>query len=105
MNINKKYPSNFWIGLALVKAKDSKILGSVNAYVNVMTTATNKKEFIQKVRNALKGMNLQLKEIEDAEPLAMRVENYKIDKKILMLANNLFANEEKVEFSTFHSYD
>lgn len=105
MNTSKKYPSNFWIGLAQVKARDPKILGAANAYVNVVSIAESRSKFRQKIKEALETMNIQLQKLEDAEPLSLRVKKFEVDKNLLRLADSLFENPSTVKLSTFHTYD
>ena len=107
MKINKeKYSLNVWIGLAKVKiTNNNNILNANNAYVNILGLANSKGNFKRKAKLACFEIELNLLRIEDVETLNNRVRKFKVDQEILKIANDLLKSNNRIKFSTFHTYD
>lgn len=106
MNIQNKYYLEVWIGLAKVKSNSSSnIIESKAAYVNVLGLSTNRSDFRKKIVLALKKIGLELKSLEDAEPFNERLLHFHVDESIKEIAKKMVANDELIEFGTFHTYD
>jgi hypothetical protein len=105
MNTKKRNFTNYWMGLAKIKARNYEILGAQNAYVNVIAIANSRSNFRKKVKQALSKMNLELKRLEEAENISERTKRSFVDKKILQLVDDLNRTKKEVKFSVFHTYD
>lgn len=95
-----------WIGLAKVVPLNNETLGDARgAYVNAMAFANSKVEFRRKVKVGLAKIGVELKRLENPEPLKDRTRKFRVDKHILKISKRLSSKTSEVEFSTFHTYD
>jgi hypothetical protein len=94
-----------WIGLAKVKVlNESDIFdGYDSAFTNVVGLAKSKSAFRKAAKNKLHSMDLKLIRLEGSEPLADRLNKFKVAQEILTMANGL-SKLNTAGFSTFHSY-
>ena len=100
-----KIISTKWIGLAEVAVlNDSDILsGDRYGFTNVVGLAKTKTEFRGRMKNKFSSMDLKLLRLEDVEPFADRVKNYKVSKEIINAAK-LLSETNTIEFATFYNY-
>jgi hypothetical protein len=96
-----------WIGLADVAPteanSDEAFEESAGAYVQALALAEDAEEFAERVRGALGGLELELLELESAEPVGDRLRREGLSDTLVELAIEA-ARAGEVEFSTFHLY-
>jgi hypothetical protein len=104
MNIRTDH-NEIWIALAKVKSvsSDNEIGISGYAYVTVVGLAKSKLGFRRGVAGELSRLNFKLLRLEDAEKFDDRVKKFKVDRIIHEIAGGL-SGDERVKFSTFHTY-
>lgn len=95
-----------WIGLAHVKPKLGNDLldGARGAFVPVLALASNVNEFTSRAMSLLRKYDFHVVEIEDIEPLKIRLAHSAIDNAIVNLASNI-SEDNYVVFSSFETYD
>jgi hypothetical protein len=93
-----------WIGLAKVRVlNESNILKGNMAYTNLVGLAKNKSAFRKAAKSKVYTMDLELLRLEEAEPLADRLNKFEVDEEILSAAKQL-SNLNVIGYTTFHSY-
>lgn len=104
--IGTKNSKEVWIGLVTVKPKSGNKFfdkDSKGAYVNILAWANKKSEFQSEVKHALDDYQLKLIEMEDIEPMSIRLEKFSVDSRLIDLSIEV-ENTGKVRFGTFHFY-
>lgn len=94
-----------WIGLAEVIQRPGAgaLMDRNGAYVNVLGLATTAVEFRQVAAAALGELGFELVGLEEAEPLAMRLEVGEVDANLLILAREV-ETSDKPRFGPFHTW-
>jgi hypothetical protein len=93
-----------WIALVHVGARNaSSPLTGVGAYVNAVGPASGANDFRQQLADAVDNLELDLLEIEDAEPLDERRAHYQVDAEIDELETQA-RRDGALHFGTFHNY-
>ena len=94
-----------WIGLVGVtpEPKNTLLKRARGAYVNVLAWVASASQYRTEVKRAVKQYDFKLEKIQDVEPLAQRLRNYKIPKKILRLAEKV-RKDKGIYFSEFYVY-
>lgn len=107
MHTTSKNVLEIWIGLAkvYVEKERSEFGLARNAYVNVLGLAVNKTDFRKKVKRELSFLGFKLLRLEEPEPFSSRIRNFKVDKSLHVLADEIVKNDLKIKFSTFHAYE
>jgi hypothetical protein len=83
---------------------DSDILsGEKWAYTNIIGLAKSKAAFRNQAKRKLHSMDLKLVRLEGAEPFIDRINNYEVDKEIIIIARRL-SPTNTIDFATFHTY-
>ncbi|MBL4906773.1 MAG: hypothetical protein JKX94_04915 [Sneathiella sp.] len=92
-----------WIGLfgLTIPEKNEVLEGCDYAYVNALSVAISKEEFISKVKLSCQKLQFLVDEIEDVEPFSQRIKNYKTNADMYQLAEQAKSKNE-VMFGTFH---
>jgi len=95
-----------WIGLAHVKPNPGNDLldGARGAFVPVLALASCVEEFTSKVMGLLRKYNFRIPEIEDIEPLKIRLARGPVDSAIVKLASSI-SEDNNVAFSSFETYE
>lgn len=93
-----------WIGFANVAPLKPNESGFDGAFVNVLSKATDNKDFISRVESSLHKMGMVLIEIDDIEPFESRSASYHVHDEIKALAITA-ETSGNVEFDSFQSYD
>lgn len=98
--------SEVWIGLAqVIERRGGNVLqGSPGAFVNILARACGVEEYHAVVTGAVDELSLDLKEIEDAEPLWQRTNRTSVEPQLLNEAE-LVRITGAVRFGTFHAFD
>ena len=102
MNIEK----SIWIGLLHIKtkSKNNVLLPNVSgAYVNVIAKVDSKEELIFILKNYVKKQYWIFIDIEEVEPLYIRLKTYDVAKQIIK-KTKLLVNKGDFCFGTFHTY-
>lgn len=97
---------NVWIGLATVKQKKNVyILGRhvKGGFVNALALAKNSKDFSIQIKKALEELGLTMLKLEESEPFAARIANYKVEKILVTKAKEV-EETGNVRFGTFDIY-
>jgi hypothetical protein len=94
-----------WIGLISVTPRpgSQELPPDRGAYVNALAIASSRWEFIDRVREALLPLHLQLEEAEDVEPFSVRLASHVVDEDLRQLANDM-STTTAVRFGTFHTF-
>jgi hypothetical protein len=77
-----------WIGHALVHQRPGAgvLMDENDAYVQTLALASNHSEFHEAVRRAFDSLGFDLVELEDVEPLAMRLQRSTVHESLLAKA-------------------
>ena len=95
-----------WIALVEVVPKiGSTFLDKApGAWVNVVANVRDEDEYKSALWGSLEYYGLELRALEDLEPIDIRLRRTTIDKDILELASQL-SEPGALRFGTFHTYD
>jgi len=108
MNIpNKNTKKQLWIGKVEVRPlKGSRILGDAKgAFVNVITWASNAKEYNCNADLVLRKLGLYILDVENAEPVSLRRKKAVFDEEIEDMIARAQDNPNAIIYSTFHTWD
>lgn len=98
-----------WIGLAEVHQRPGAnvLLDRNDAFVNVLAQAYDRASFHRAIVSALHGIGFELIQLDDAEPLRVRLESYDLEDEVLQLAQEVKATGEPRlgQFHTWRSND
>jgi len=96
-----------WIGLADVAPAeantDEQFDGYAGGYVHALALAEDEDDFVERVRTALDELDLELLDLEDAEPVAETLERSGLSDELVALAIEA-ARTGQVTLGTFHLY-
>lgn len=94
-----------WIGLAEVRQRPGAgvLLDRNAAAVNVLALAADAQGFTAAATSALGKLGFDLVDMEDAEPLRLRVQKYSVDEALLTLAKDVERTRRPM-FGTFHTW-
>jgi hypothetical protein len=94
-----------WIGMVEVKCPPQNDIldGAKGAYVNIVAPAASEKDFYHQVEKAVKSLDLNLVNIDDAEPLSQRMTDYQVDEEIEKIAQEA-TEQNSLRFGTFHTF-
>lgn len=97
---------NLWIGLAQVKqSKRNGALGNADqAYVNVLTLALNKADFIAQLQEELSKLNLIFIKLKDAETMQNRLSKHSLHEDLHDLAEDV-VRTGALRFDVFCTFD
>jgi hypothetical protein len=93
-----------WIGLAGAEPLSSERLDGAGAYMWIAAPASGREEFERRVREMLTAQDLELFELEDVEPAAVRAERLGFSPEIADLALRAAWSREGVA-GTVHVYE
>lgn len=93
-----------WIGLAGAEPLSSEGLDGAGAYMWIAAPASGREEFEHRVREILTAQDLELFELEDVEPAAVRAERLGFSPEIADLALRAAWSREAVA-GTVHVYE
>jgi hypothetical protein len=94
-----------WIGLVGVYARPGvDLLGDAHsAWVNILASAASGSEYRAAIKEALDHYGLDLRAIEDSEPLSVRLRRTAVDVELLRLADEV-KSTGLARFGTFHTF-
>ena len=98
---------NLWIGLATVIRKPGCeiIKNSKGAFANVMGCATSTEQFKEKVENAVRGLELELVDLEDVQMFSERSKGDVVfDDQIYEIKKRIEEDGEAIAFGTFYKW-
>jgi hypothetical protein len=99
--------SELWIGLADVAPTeantDEEFDGYAGGYVHALALAEDEDDFVERVRTALDELDLELLDLEDAEPVSETLERSGLASELVALAIEA-ARGGEVTLGTFHLY-
>jgi hypothetical protein len=96
-----------WIGLVGIRPKQGcDILSNEakGAYVNILAWVGNYSEYCAEIEKAVSFYSCELTEIEDPEPLTMRIKKNSVDNELVRLSEEV-RTTGKVRFGTFHEFN
>jgi hypothetical protein len=101
-----KLKSEMWVALVGACQRNGvSFLGNAGGgYVNVVASATTPEHFLRKVRKALDEVGLELIDIDDLEPLSMRLSKKTVSEEILTMARTV-EKIDSVAFGMFYTFD
>lgn len=109
MNIlNKSGKSQqLWIAKVEVRpSNNSTILeGAKGAFVNLVTWASDIKEYRRRAGIVLGELELSIVDIEDAEPVSVRRTKSSFDEEIEEIITRAEDNPNAIIYGTFHTWD
>ena len=96
-----------WIGLAEVIALPGclRLAGGKGAFVKVALWPNSESDFCAKVHKAISELDLQMLELDDREPLAIRLSRIEAGDETLQMAETAKLNPRSVIFGTFHIWE
>jgi hypothetical protein len=94
-----------WIGLAEVQQRPGAgvLMDRTAAFVNVLAVARDEATFREAVAAALGNVGFDCIELEDPEPLRLRVAHFEVAQELLSLAHEVRATGEP-RFGTFNTW-
>jgi hypothetical protein len=99
----KKQPE-LWIGLVGLKPLKRPPSAPAGAFTNIITWATDKREFREKVETIAAELEMYVVEIEDEEPVTARLRNSSVAEDIEDLIEHAKSNPKAILYGTFHTY-
>lgn len=98
-------PREVWIGLAQVAQRPgARVLMDRNlAYANVLALASDPAEFAQAVRHAAAELGFDLLELEECEPMRLRLQVAEVANELVELSGDV-GRTGSVRFSTLHTW-
>jgi len=98
--------SSIWIGIVEVRPySNSPLLPEADgAFVNVLTWAVDLDEFIRKAEELMDSLQLQLLNVENAEPLAHRGLETELEEGIASIAREVRQNPTAIMYGVFHTW-
>jgi hypothetical protein len=95
-----------WIGLVEVRPRPGvdRLEGAVGAFVNVLVWTADFKQYRELALRELADSGFDVVKIEDAEPLADRLERGAVVRPELLLKAALLNKGNRVEWDSFYSY-
>jgi hypothetical protein len=95
-------PKEVWIGLASVHQRPGAgvLMDENDAIVQTLGLASSHAEFCEVIRQAFDALGFDLVEVEDVDPLAVRLQKWTVDESLLVKA----AEVEKTGFPRFGTF-
>jgi hypothetical protein len=100
---SRKRIREVWIGLIEVYHRPGAgvLMDQNAAFTNGLAFASDEREYVEAVREALANLGFDVTAVEDVEPLSTRRANRDVDKGLLELAVEV-ARSGAPRFGTFH---